>query len=138
MNVNNNIRHIIMLIFGIIICVVVVISENKRTSNRITVNFDYKVDSININGTSNYKDRGGILFNEKFVINTSAKWIEDDCGYKNWESNGPIIDFDSLPHEYTLDDLGVPYIIFKESNNDTLHVIKDDCSFKFLLITDTE
>ncbi len=94
-----------------------------------------KIDSTLISGDENYGLlRGAVFFKSGYFIDTSARLIENNCGFNSWKSNGPVVDFNSLPHEYTLDDLGLPFVVYKDANNDTIFVKKSGCLLKFILM----
>jgi hypothetical protein len=80
-------------------------------------------------------NRGGIFINDTLVINSSAELISEnpDCS-RIWRSHGPIIDFDTIPHQYTLGDMSIPYELSKNENCDTIIIKKDGYELKFLLI----
>lgn len=93
-----------------------------------------KIDPTMIIGNEKHGAlRGAVFYKKGYFIDTSAKLIENNCGFNSWESNGPIVDLNKDPHECTLDDLGLPYVVYKEANSDTLHIKKDGCILKFLL-----
>lgn len=81
-----------------------------------------------------FRDFGAVFYDRKKYINTSARLVGNDSLSKDiWKSNGPIIDFDDKPHEFTLDDLEMPYSLYKKKNSDTINVIKDGFELKFLM-----
>lgn len=108
--------------------------ENKRVNKYIKLNYQMKIDSTLISGDENYGLlRGAVFFKRGYFIGTSARLIENNCGFNSWKSNGPIVDFNKIPHEYTLDDLGLPFVVYKDANNDTIFVDKSGCLLKFIL-----
>lgn len=78
--------------------------------------------------------RGGIAFTQDEYISGNAILVENKSEFMAWESNGPSIGFDTIPHEYTLSDLGFPFKIFKTPDSDTILVLKDGFVLKFLLV----
>ncbi|MBN2612906.1 MAG: hypothetical protein JXB00_15225 [Bacteroidales bacterium] len=122
---------ITFLIIGFIILIMI---SNKQASNYVALSFEMKLDSIEISGDEKYGNlRGAIFFKKDYYIATSARFIGDDCDYNNWIYNGPNIDLNTKPHKYTLDDLGLPFLVYKMANNDTLQIIKNGCLIKFLI-----
>ena len=125
---------IIFPISAIALFFLLIIITNIQDKNIVVVNRETNVDSVEITGYEGYgSGRGGIFYKKDHCISTSAKLIENNCGFNSWKSNGPIIDLNNKPHEYTLDDLGLPYVVYKRANSDTLHIKKDGCVLKFLL-----
>lgn len=80
-----------------------------------------------------YPGRGGITYDNNCYISSNAMLVENLSSFSDWKSNGPIIDFDTILHKYTLDDMDFPYIISKKANSDTIIVFKNGFVLKFLL-----
>lgn len=123
-----------IIAFLVIGFVALVYMHNRQANKYIRINSQVKIDSVMITGNENYGAlRGAVFYKKGYFISTSAKLIENNCEFNSWESNGRIVDLNKDPHEYTLDDLGLPYVIYKDVNSDTLHIKKDGCILKFLL-----
>ncbi len=76
---------------------------------------------------------GGIFINDSLVISSGCKLLYQPQSFAGWATHGPIIDFDTIPHQYTLGDLAVPYELSKKENCDTILVNKDGHELRFLL-----
>jgi hypothetical protein len=125
----------IIIIFIIFFSVVIVIG-NKKAGNYIEATLTTEISLTQITGNEGYSYlRGAVFYDRNSYINTSARLIGNDSLSKDiWKSNGPIIDFDATPHEFTLDDLEMPYLLYKKKNSDTINVIKDGFEIKFLIL----
>ncbi|NJM14990.1 MAG: hypothetical protein HC896_06060 [Bacteroidales bacterium] len=107
---------------------------DKQAAKYVRLDYKMKIDTTKIVGNERYGAlRGAIFFKKGYFIDTSAKLVENRCNYNKWVTNGPVIDLNSESHEYTLDDLGLPFIVYKKANSDTLNVVKDGCNLKFLI-----
>ena len=123
-----------IIAFVVIGFITLVQLHNKQANKYIKLNSQMKIDSTRITGNEKYGMlRGAVFYKKEYFIGKSAKLIENNCEFNSWESNGPIIDLNSKPHDYTLGDLGLPYIVYKKANTDTLNVVKDGFNLKFLL-----
>jgi hypothetical protein len=80
------------------------------------------------------QNRGGIFINDALVVNSGCRLLYQIDGFQGWATHGPIIDFDTIPHQYTLGDLAIPYELSKKENCDTIVVYKDDYQLRFLLL----
>jgi hypothetical protein len=78
--------------------------------------------------------RGGVFYKKDHYISTSAILVKNENNFHDWVSNGPIIDFDAIPHQYRLGDLGLPYKVSKLANSDTIVIVKEEFKLKFLII----
>ena len=124
---------IIIIAFVIIGFLSMVLISKHQVSKYFIANFETEIVSTAITGKFG-GGRGGIGYKKYHFISTSAILIENKSRYNKWKSNGLIIDFNSDPHSYTLDDLALPYTISKSANSDTLLVEKDGYTLKFLMI----
>jgi hypothetical protein len=125
----------IVVIFVIFFSVVIIIG-NKKVENYAEATLTTEIPLTQIKGNEGYGYlRGAIFYDRNSYINTSARLIGNDSLSKDiWKSNGPMIDFDATPHEFTLDDLEMPYSLYKKKNSDTINVIKNGFELKFLIL----
>lgn len=122
-----------LVIPGVAMMLFVVIIFYLETT-RDTVNvagYETKIDSIYIDYNLG---RGGFEYKDNYVISTDAVLIKNPCGSSVWQTHGPIIDFDSEPHEYSFGDLETPFLMFKNEKSDTINIIKEGCKMSFLLL----
>ncbi len=124
----------IIIIFIIVFSVVIIIG-NKKVKNYAEATLTTEISLTQITGNEGYGYlRGAIFYERNSYINTSVRLFGNDSLSKDiWKSNGPIIDFDASPHRFTLDDLEMPYSLYKKKNSDTINVIKDGFELKFLM-----
>jgi hypothetical protein len=126
---------IIIIILIIIFFSMVILVGNRKMKNYVeaTLSTEIPLTQITLHKGYGYL-RGAVFYNENNYINTSARFIGGNAFDKNiWKSNGPIVDFDTIPYEYTLDDLEFPYYLYKRKNSDTINVIKDGSDLRFLI-----
>ncbi|HRP34110.1 MAG TPA: hypothetical protein PKV73_19570 [Agriterribacter sp.] len=129
---------IIIIIVMITFFSIVISIGNRVTKNYIKATFETEIplSHITLNREYGYL-RSAIFYKKNHYISTSANLIGENIFDRNiWQSNGPIIDFDTIPYVYSLDDLKAPYRLFKKANNDTINVIKGQYIIKFLLTKD--
>lgn len=124
----------LIILFVVLGFVIVVATWNSQAGKYIKLIPEMKIDPNYIIGDEKYGLlRGAVFYKKGHFIDTSAKLVENNCNYVNWQSNGPLIDLNTEPHKYTLDDLGLPYMVYKKANSDTLYVEKKGCLLKFLI-----
>lgn len=121
---------IIVVLIQVIVFAYFVRRDNMKARKTIDLKKEMKLLPITINRIS---DRGAIFINDSLVINARCKIVDLPKGFDGWATHGPIIDFDTIPHLYRLEDLRVPYELSKDVNCDTVHVSKDGYKLKFLL-----
>lgn len=109
-----------------------ILISKYQVSKYFIANYETEITTVMVNGEFG-GGRGGIGYKKNHFISTSAILIENKAGYNKWENNGPIIDFNSEPHAYTLYDLALPYTISKNANSDTLIIEKEGHVLKFLM-----
>lgn len=97
----------------------------------IEVDYSTGISRSLINAPQN---RGGIFINDTLVVNSGCSLLYQTDDFHGWATHGPIIDFDTIPHQYTLGDLAVPYELSKKENCDTIIVYKDSYELRFLLL----
>ena len=108
--------------------------ENKRVKKYTEANFKTYIARTLVSVENEcWSSRGTLFYRTNHSISMSCLLIENDNGFSNWLHNGPVIDFDTIPHKYTIGDLGFPYYIFKKANNDTIIVEKEEYILKFLM-----
>lgn len=129
-------KYILIIVFSLVFGFIgLILISNQQASHYIEACFDTEIDTIQITGYEKYGSlRGAVFYKKSMFVNTSALLIENPFNYNDWKSNGPIIDFNSEPHSYTLDDLGLPYTLAKKANSDTIYIEKDGHILKFLMI----
>lgn len=111
-----------------------ILLSKHQSSRYLEAGHNMEIDTTFISGDEGFGAlRGAVFYKENYFVSSAAKLIENPCNYQDWKSDGPIIDFNSRPHVYSLDDLDLPYALFKKPDNDTLHVFKDGCELVFLL-----
>lgn len=127
--------YIILIFISVIVLFALVISiSRKEAAEYKSVTYEQEIDSVMIYGNEGFGSaRGGIFYMRNHFVSTQSRYLNDNCNYKDWISNGPFVDFDSIPHSYSLHDLGLPYKIYKPRNSDTLYISKDGCQFTFLI-----
>ncbi|MDY0336147.1 MAG: hypothetical protein RBR47_14430 [Bacteroidales bacterium] len=117
--------HLGIILFVFVGFIFLIILTNHQAGKYVKLNHQMRIDSTLITGNEKYGAlRGAVFYKKEHFISTSAKLLSNPCNYDIWKSHGPLIDFNNEPHNYTLDDLRLPYIVFKASNNDTLFVEK--------------
>ncbi len=129
-------QYILLIAFFLVLGFVLTIFISNHKANKFyEASFVDQIDTTFITGYDSYGAlRGAVFFKKNKFISTSAILIENKSRYNKWKSNGPIIDFNSDLHSYTLDDLALPYTILKSANSDTLFVEKEGYTLKFLMI----
>lgn len=125
---------IVIIIIILTIFSIVILINTKELRNYAEASITTEIPLTQITKYNNYGYlRGTVFFNESNYINSSARLIGDNTFKDIWRSNGPIVDFDTIPYEYTLDDLEMPFYLYKRKNSDTIHVTKDGYNLMFLL-----
>lgn len=121
---------VIVSFFGFFIYI-----SNKSAGKYIKADFKTEIKPIELNGSESYGGlRGGLFYEKNKFLCTSAKLIDNNPIERSlWDSHGPLVDFDNIPHHYSLDDLSLPFILSKQSDNDTIIVIKNGITIKFIL-----
>jgi hypothetical protein len=115
-----------------ILFVFLLIKSKREANNYVELRINAKVDPIEIHSDNNYGSfRGAVSYKKDHFISTSAELIKNPCREIEWTTTGPIIDFDTIPNEYTLADLPLPYIVSKNANSPYLFVTKNNCEFVF-------
>jgi hypothetical protein len=137
-NHNNTIKLSPKIAISIIVFVILgflsmVLISKQKVSKYFIANFETKIVSTVVTGEFG-GGRGGIGYKKNHFISTSAILIENKSRYNKWKTNGPIIDLNSDPHSYTLDDLALPYTISKNAYSDTLFVEKEGNVLLFLMV----
>lgn len=130
-------KFITILVIVIIGLFLLAIYISKIASSKYTeIDYHSEIESIELKGTENFGALRGALFYEKNkYINTNAILIKNNTlDLSLWESSSPIIDFDNNPHQYTLDDLSFPFVIYKKAKSDTIVAEKEGFTFKFKMI----
>ena len=129
-------QYILLIVFFVVLGFVLMILISNHTAKKyLEASYVDQIDTTFITGHDYFGAfRAAVFFKKNTFISTDAILIENKSRYNKWKSNGPIIDFNSDPHSYTLGDLGLPYTIFKRANSDTLLVEKDGYTLKFLMI----
>jgi|GEM_PF-1689820 len=111
-----------------------VINENERKSNLIIVTHEMKVDTLEVDSGN---DRGGIFLKDKLVILSYCPVIDEPEGFDGWYSiNAKLAS--GKPYINTLDELRLPYLLFKEASSDTIFVFSKGYTLKFLLMETPE
>lgn len=124
-----------IVILQVIFFVIVFLVGNQKASKYVKTEIKTQIPKVYVTGNENYGAlRGAVFFSRDSFISTSATLIGDIKNVDIWKSHGPIIDLDTIPHQYTLDDLALPYELSKDENCNTIIIKKDGYELKFLLI----
>jgi len=120
---------------GISLLFIFIFLSGKTTGKFKEATFETGIDTVLVTGNEFFgAGRGAIAYSNDRYIHSAARLVENKSGFSNRESNGPVIDFDTIPHRYILDDLGFPYKIYKKADSDTIVVLKDGLVMKFILV----
>jgi len=121
---------VIVSLFGFFIYI-----SNESAAKYLEADCKTEIKPTEFDGSvTNGSLRGGLFYEKNKFLSTSAKLIDKNpIDKKLWDSHGPLFDFDNNPHHYTLDDLSFPYILSKQSDNDTIVVIKNGITLKFIM-----
>jgi hypothetical protein len=123
-------KIIVAIVVIMIIFFTVLIFATKYSLRPKMVDLATEIDSAKITMPLN---RGFIYLSDTLTISSLSKLLNAPDRFKDWETKGPIIDFDTIPYSYTLGDLKTPYFISKKRNNDTIVVYKKGNKLLFLL-----
>lgn len=105
----------------------------KTAKEFVQVNYQMKIDSTYLSENVTYGfRRGGIFFKEDRWICPSCELVENENNFSEWIDHEPIA-FGKKPRVHELWDLSLPFLLYKESNSDTLVIVKDGFTLKFLL-----
>jgi len=126
----------LIIIFGVIsLFAVAIIVSNYSGEKYAIADYQTEIDTEYLTGTEGYGSlRATIIYEKNRGVISDAELIDNEFVDKRyWNSNGPIIDFNDLPHQYTIADLAFPYRLSKKANCDTLIAFKDSITFRFLM-----
>lgn len=125
---------IFILLFIILFFSFIFYYGNKEASRYVEANYEMEIVNTLVTESRGYGYlRGAIFYKKDTFIDGTSKLIGSSYESKIWKTNGPIIDFDTIPYKYVLSDLLIPYSIYKLKDNDTLHVSKSGFNLKFLM-----
>jgi len=121
---------IINICIVVILFIVSIIIENKKAENNVVATSATEIPFVEIiYGPS----RGSICFSKNNFISSSAKLIDIDALNYDFWGRVPIMSLNTEPYQYRLDNLNVPYYLFKEKDNDTINVIKNGIKIRFVM-----
>ncbi len=113
---------ICLIMFG-----VVIYRDYKSKANNVAVTFETRIDTMKVDVLY---DRGWIQLNDTLILRAEAKVVSNPDNFNNWH-NGLI--YSVSPYVGIIGHMPLPYTLWKEANNDTLYVEKDNFKLKFLL-----
>lgn len=107
----------------------------KSAEKYVEAGFATEIKPVMVDGKKHFGSlRASIFYEENKFINSSAELVGNNPVDKElWDSHGPVVDLNNLPHQYTIGDMALPYMISKQANNDTIVVIKNNIKFRFKL-----
>lgn len=127
--------YVAALITGISLLFIFIFLAQRSTGKFKEATFETGIDTVLVTGNEFFgAGRGTIPYSSDNYIQSAARLIENKSGFSSWKSNGPVFDFDTIPHQYTLDDLRFPFKIHKKPASDTILVLKDGIVLKFFLV----
>lgn len=126
--------YVVGLLYVIISGIVSFNYDRERYSGLVLVTKDMKVDTTEINSLG---DRGTIFLKDKLGVLSFSPVIYEPKGFEGWYSiNAKLAS--GKPYINTLDELRLPYLLFKEANSDTIFVFSKGYTLKFLLMETPE
>lgn len=124
-------KVIVAIVLLLVLFFIGLVIIGNLTKMPIEVDYSTEISRVFIETPQN---RGGILIKDTLVVNSGCRLLFQINDFQGWATHGPIIDFDTIPHQYTLGDLAVPYELSKKENCDTIFVYKDGYELRFFLL----
>ena len=125
---------ILFCICLLVALVIIIVKQNIHYSTAPRVNKLTKIDSTLVM-KSNTSLRGAIYIKNIGFLNTAySELISNPDKFQNWNSKGPEISFTEIEYVNNLNDVPLPYLIYKKENSDTIYIKKDIFNLYFKLV----
>ena len=126
-------KEVVIIIVMVIIAIIIINVENNKVKKYKEADIITEIKKTHIRGSEAFGSLRGAVFYEKnkFVATDATLIGNNPINKKFWKGHGPEVDFNNIPHQYSLYDLDFPYILWKLPNNDTINIIKGNLHFKF-------